>query len=307
MDPNAQTNPDDITDEQIAANTAPVSEEKPDTETTGLPDEFTLEDLEGLTKAEQDAIMKAQDDDKAALAEAAKADEPAPEPEPEPVKQPDLAPKVNVDLDKAKADLDALAVERAKLAEDYDNGEVSQSDYDAKLDDIIDRTADAKASTKAAEIIDQSTQQASDEAWYGMVGSYMDQYPELRSDTHLQGFNASLIAVETAHPNMPDAEKVATAHRNYGAYAHSMGTALEQAPPAPGSKNKAPPADPGPGPRPDLPPTLAKTPAADINAQNDGAFANVDRAVESADVYAGEDAFSRMSPAQQEKYLREVG
>jgi hypothetical protein len=277
---------------------APQPDPGPVDQTDQLPDEFTLEDLEGLTKSEQEAILKSQDDERTETEAAAP--EPVQEPEP-PVKQPDLAPKV--DMEQVKADLDKIGLERDDLWTKFDDGEISQDDFKAQLTAIDKREIAVEASSKAFELIDTSATEAADKTWFDAVGGYMDKFPELRTDAHIAGFDASLRAVETSQPNLSDSEKIATAHRNYGAYAHSIGTPLTQAPSAPGkASNKLP----DPGPRPDLPPTLAKTPAADIQSQNDGRFAQIDRLTESGDVYASEASVAAMSPAEYDKYLAEV-
>ena len=306
MPPIDQTPADDQITEDTAATEQDDAQLTPEDdgpvqEADDLPEEFTLADLEGLSKAEQAAVIKAQDDERAA-AEAAK--EPEPVVQEEEPKQAAPIPQIDVDAAAAKEAIEALAVERATLNEQYADGEISEADFNAKLDDIIDRTAEAKAAGKAADLIQQGTQQAADKAWFDLVGGYMDRYPELKDQQHLTGFDAALRAVEENQPDLSDAEKVATAHRNYGAYAHSIGAPLTQAPPAPGGKPSNKLADPGP--RPDLPPTLARTPAADIQSQNDGRYAQVDRLVDSGDVRNAEKAYESMSPAEQEKYLAEV-
>lgn len=280
VEEDAQT--EEVTEEEVKADPA-----------DGLGD-FTLADLEGLSQAEQDAVIAMQDAER-------KANEPVvlEEPKPVEVEKPAPAPamKIDVDQDALKATLTGLTDKRDELYDKFNDGELSDEDFRAQNDALADQIADARAETKAIALIESQNKNNADAAWFAQIDTLFEKHPELGQDAHAAQFDQVLRLTET-NPNnagKTDAELINIATRSYFAMAEAGGNPVASAAapaPNPVKEEKAK--------RPDLPPTLAKTPASDLNNQGDGTASLVDNAINKGN---GTLEFSRMTEAQQNDYL----
>ena len=192
-----------------------------DLKAMGLPPAFTLEELQAhLTEAEiaklaegDDPLVKLpeaavsdgdepKDDDDAGDGEDDGDDETKAEAEagdaakaaeaPDPVFNP-------ADTAEAKATIDSAAAERKALRDAYNDGELTDDEFDAKMDDLNDSIVEAKAAIKEAEKAEAQSLEAMQTAWFSKVDAFLDANPAFRDNTpnpKLEG-NSYLTALDT--------------------------------------------------------------------------------------------------------------
>lgn len=306
-------------------------------EHTGLPDIFSDDDLSVLTKEEISEIRKMEAEDKAEEESAAKSqdmsdaddaddddgadtndDQPQvedkkPEEKPEPAepalsKVPDVS-EAHATVKQGQEDLDTLRQE-------WEDGDLSDKDYATKRAELEDTIIDAKSEIKAADRIAADNEAADKNRWVTDVNAFFEDNPVLKTDEHIQAYDDAVKAV-TADPtnaSLTNQQCLILAARQYKAKADIIGKPFDLNAGVKAKKEKEP-TDQDPqkekaepkfkartDAREDPPVTLANVPQTDTQSGADGRFANIDRAIDD-DPFAGEDAFSRMSPADQERYL----
>lgn len=283
----------------------------------GLPEVFSEEDLAFLSEAEREAILADQEAEAAEVPEAPEVPQTAAPEAKEAPKEPDpveLLPPINTAEIEAK--LATLAAKRKELNDAYDDGDLTRDGLDNALSDLEDEIVEAKADLRIAskenERREQAAQAAQEKvvnAWYDTVDAYMDRYPALKSDAHIQGFDQALKAVnrDPVFSKLPADQRIRLAHEDYARRAVIMGAALpaEAAPnaqvkPTPAAKTTQKPAAPKAPP-----PTLASIPASDTNetGAQDPRFAAIDRMIAEGDVAGSEQALAKLSQRDLDAYL----
>ena len=157
-----------------------------DLKAMGLPPAFTLEELQAhLTEAEI-AKLAEGDDPLVKLPDAAESDGDEPEDDDDPgeddgdddtkaeaeagdaaeaAEAPD--PVFNpADTTEAKATIDSAAAERKALRDAYNDGELTDDEFDAKMDALNDSIVEAKAAIKEAEKAEAQSLEAMQAAWF---------------------------------------------------------------------------------------------------------------------------------------------
>lgn len=312
-----------------------------DLKAMGLPPAFTLEELQAhLTEAEiaklaegddplvklPDAAAKAGegddddpddeddddgDDETKAEAEAGDAAEAAEAPDP--VFNP-------ADTAEAKATIDSAAAERKALRDAYNDGELTDDEFDAKMDALNDSIVEAKAAIKEAEKAEAQSLEAMQAAWFSKVDAFLDANPAFRDNTpnpKLEG-NSYLTALDTVmkavnqdarYAGMTMNERIEASAKIVRAYVQQQtgadipgldrkgGAAKEKEKDARATA-KAKVAEQGK--RPDPVQTLGNVTAATETEIEDSRFAAIDKA-EGMDAEA---MFQRMTPAEQKAFLR---
>lgn len=273
----------------------------------GFPQDFTAEDLEGLSDEEIASIVADQQAAKPKEEEPAPVEEKPAEEEPQ-AKEPEPAPKPEFDVETAQTTLADLTKQRAKLLEDFKDGEIGDDEFQQQWDQFDESIGNAKAEIIAAQRTTQSAQHQIEQKWYADVDAYLSDHPDLQDEAHLPGFDAELKFVTGTYPNISNEAAIRLAHTRYAPVAEAMGKPLST---LPDGTKPAPKADPKPQePAPqteqrrqrELPPTLNNVPSSDMGGYEDGRYAQVERAID-ADPFEGEQAFERMSPEDQERFL----
>lgn len=283
----------------------------------GLPEQFTLEQLkEFLTEeeiaalTEGDNVLELPEDVAAAIAqtetpaateaEAEAAAAAAPEQAQPPVQTipvPDTAA--------AEAAKTAAQQQLAALQTEYDDGELTRAEWQAKHDAIVSQMAQAEAQIIAAQQIRQQNQAQIVAAWNDKVAAHQAAYPDLvADDANFALWDKSLRAVTgaAAYANLPMEKQIELAHRMMAD--HLELTAGKTIARPEGAKAAQPTAPKGPrtDARPDPVQTLAGIAAADSAAPDDGTFAAIDRMMGS-DPDKAESMFSRLTPEQRARFL----
>lgn len=292
----------------------------PDHKALGLPADFTEADLAmlpeievtslremGVLEAEKTPAADANDPGTQAAGEDdanAKAEE-KPKAEQKPETKPEPQFKQVPDTSAATADLTKVAADRKALITKFNDGEISETDFETQMDAIVDRQASAKATIDAAQSIQQQNTAQVQQLWYDQVDSYMSKNPVLSEPDVLQQFDAHLKAVNAsqAYRGLPADKRIELAHGFLATERAALGKpiagpAAAEAAPKPGDKAKD---GPSKEPRPEPMTTLAGVPAAAANDAGDGAFSAIDNA-HPDDAMKG---FARMSPEMQAAFLQQ--
>jgi hypothetical protein len=217
--------------------------------------------------------------------------------------------------------IDTYKDERAKIRAEYNNGDMTDAEFDEKMDTLSDQLADAKAAIKDAARDLEAQKQDYASAWYRKAGAFMDARPEFRDATPVpalgnespqQLFDRACRYVngEPAFQHLSFDQRLAQAAQVAGDYyAQKTGQALVPTKPAK-KADDAPKPKPTPeeaakakvqeqGQRPAPVQTLGGLTAASETDVENSRFAAVDNATG----LDAERAFSRLSPAEQEAYL----
>lgn len=307
-----------------------------DLKAMGLPARFTLEELQGaLTKEEIEALAEdddpiitlpgeddpEEDDDPDGDGDGAAGDDSQPgaaaDPAPEVDDTPDPVFKP-VDVAEHQKVIDTLKDERAALRAKYNDGDLTDDEFDTANEALNDKVVEARSAIKEADRAREGFQNDYAEAWYGRVKTLTERAPELITQEAVAELNGNsvlgLFDFACKHVNaqpefahMSQAQRLAQAERiTRDVYKEKTGKDLGptgKAAPAPKpAKDAASPAElvKKQGKRPDPVQTLATVTAATDTEVDDGRFAAVDNATG----IDRERLFSRLSPAEQEAYLR---
>jgi hypothetical protein len=216
-----------------------------------------------------------------------------------PAQQP-TGPAPHETLAQAQARAKEAESELAALSQKYDEGEITSADWRTQLAAITAKQADALAEIKVAQ--DQIT--LSDQAWNDMVRASLGRLNIERQSVELTIYDSILKSVETNYPMVPDAEKVQMAE-NF--FAKHYGGA---APPPAAAPARTSPAAKRPQAHPEdaealgtVPPNISTIPAGTYDPAQ-GPFDTVQSVIDQGRVYDAEAAFARMTPQQQEDFLR---
>jgi hypothetical protein len=257
-------------------------------------DDYSDDDMRLLTDEERAALLADDDEDTEEgavedagdegedepAAQAAAEDEPANEPEPVAEARP---PAEIPDTAGLSDRLAALEADRDKLIEQFEDGDLTRDEYKAKLAEITGQEREAvKALAKA-----EAQEEAIREAFYGEVRAYARAYPELLDPNgpHLDHFDRHVRAVtdSAAYAHLSYRQMLEAAHALYAAEAKVLGNEAVPMKGAEPLKAEAPkPAEKPKAKRPEVPPTLAKVPAAAPVQVSEGRFESLQQQMNSA-------------------------
>lgn len=202
------------------------------------------------------------------------------------------------------APIKELDAQKDQLFDDYENGDLSSEEYKAKVKEI-DQQANTLRDQRAASV---AQEQAVDNQWNAAVSNHLDAYPDLKAnDAFLNAYDAEVRHV-TASPAYADksfAQQLAIAHKRVWNEADDLGLEGFPAPkgasanpqPKPAAKDTSTKSGIG-----DIPNSLAKVPAADMNGDDDGEFAALNRLVETGSPEEVEAALAKLSPEERDRF-----
>lgn len=235
------------------------------------------------------------------------------------------------DVSAARSVVDGAKAARQELTAKFNDGELSEAEFDEQLEALTDKIADARAEMRDAERQTTAQTKVYETAWFAKTKAFMDANPAFANNepvaglgghSRLQLFDEALRTVtgDPGYASLSMSEKINTAARlAIGFYKQETGEEMlggkpaakvaagktnEQTKKAPAGKadkaDKAGSRRPDPGKRPDPVRTLGGVTTASSMETDDGRFAAIDRA---GGVMA-EAEFSRMSQAEKDAYLR---
>lgn len=227
---------------------------------------------------------EAEGDDTADTAKAARVEAPVPL----------LSADVPEDADEQLA---AVAEAKEKLAERFDDGELTPKEYQAELDKLMRQERDIELKLFKANIAQEMAERAAQESWRSTVRSFLDEHPFYKQNElayRTLDMVVRDIAKQPENQGLSGAEILARAHERI---AEGFGLKEQPQPQKPQGKETRQQLN--------LPPTLGKVPAADMTEAGNTRWARLDRLADTdPDRYEAE--LAKLSPEEQEAYLQTV-
>jgi chromosome segregation ATPase len=266
---------------------------------------------DGLTEEERAALMS--DDDAAGDAPAADPEaepaEQAPEaaaseappeasaaadqPAQEPVEEAKAASPILVasPVEDAEARLTDIATKKDALLEQFDEGEITAKEYQKQLDALAKEERAIERAQDRAELAAQMEQQRLQNDWTATCNSFVESNPIYKDNPRLyKALDAEVreLAAKPETANWSGQKFLDEAHK-----ALKTAFGLPDAKPAAKEQQRQ---------SRELPPNLAKVPAANIEDTSGGRFAVLDRLANS-DPIAYEEAINKMPQSERDAYL----
>lgn len=285
---------DGLTDEERAALAEEDGSGADETTTTDADDGTGGDDGKGSEGAEDPAEAGKPDaatDTATDTASDAKADDAAAgatEAQPQPA--PLLVAQVPENVD---AKLAEITTQKGSLLDQFDNGDITAKEYQLQLDALNKQERQIERQIERAETAAEMEKQRLQNDWNATCNSFVDRNPIYKDNQRLyKALDAEVreLATKPETANWSGQRFLDEAHKNLKA---AFG--FQDGAPAPDTKRKTPP-------QRELPPNLAKVPAADVEDTNGGRFAALDRLANS-DPVAYEETLNKMSAAERDAYL----
>lgn len=203
---------------------------------------------------------------------------------------------------KARENIGNLQQQEKELADKFDAGDLTATEYREQSRDVINKISDLRADVREAE---RAFSRAMTHWSEKTVAKFLRDNPEWSAnETMLRVLDTEVQAQQNKSADPFDPRHLLAASR---AIKSAMGltgdTKVQARKPAPGKPAAA--AKPGnripPGKRAEVPPTLARVPADEISDTDGGKFARLDR-LQATDPLAWQEALGKMSEADREQY-----
>lgn len=208
---------------------------------------------------------------------------------------------------------------RDALNNKFAAGDIEQAEYMRDLQKILNDIAHLDQIPQAHQMAQDAQQNAIQQRWTDTVKLYEDANPELVKPEHVRGWDAELRAVTSTYPSLNFNQAIRLAHQRYEQTAQALGSPLTESKSGPVTLNPANAMD-GQGSaaapqtkseiesklteKTDAPVTLRDVPGESAMATAPQIGDALDAVLDQGDPYAAEALFGRMSPVQQEAYLR---
>jgi hypothetical protein len=283
---------DGLTDEERAA----LAEDDGGAEdtTTDADDGAGADDGKGTESPEDKAKAGVDDtatDAAADTASDAKADDAAAgatETQPQPA--PLLVAQVPENVD---AKLAEITTQKGSLLDQFDNGDITAKEYQLQLDALNKQERQIERQIERAETAAEMEKQRLQNDWNATCNSFVETHPIYKDNQRLyKALDAEVreLATKPETANWSGQKFLDEAHKNLKAAFGFQDAAQTQ-----DTKRKTPP-------QRELPPNLAKIPAADVEDTNGGRFAVLDR-LANTDPVAYEETLNKMSASERDAYL----
>lgn len=205
----------------------------------------------------------------------------------------------------------AIDTKEEELIAKFDEGDMTTREYNAELRKLNEERNDLKWLERKAELSKETLQQQQeslkqeqDQAWYATARAFADENPVLeQSEENWNSFDQVVRTVTAVRIAAGQPFGRAELERAYKIWADERGieakapAAKEPAAKAPAAKNEQ---------KKELPPTLAKVPAASNEDTDDGKFAALERLMET-DPQKYQDAIAKMSSTEYDAYTKFSG
>lgn len=284
--PDSDSEHQEVDLEQVAAQQQQQQEEeqdadpdkKPDSEKDGKPEE-----------QQQDEPQAQQEQQKAQQPEA-------------PVPQPVFKPVATEEL---KAKYDDIDKREEELIEKFEEGELTTREYNAQLRDLNKERSDLDWQQRKDELNRESVEQQIERQWQADVKAFAERHPEIyASEEDFKALDLLVQSITKAKAEQGLRYGEADLERAYRIWADERGIAPPKpANEEPGQQQKQEQQPKQQQKARDIPPTLAKVPAAAPEDTDDGKFAALDRLADS-DPQKYQETIARMSADEYDAYTR---
>ena len=197
------------------------------------------------------------------------------------------------DVQDAEAKLTEIASQKDKLLEQFDDGDITAREFQKQMDDLNKQERKIEFDVREAELAAKLETQRVQNEWASTVNSFIDANPIYKENTRLYRALDQEVKDLAAKPetaNWSGSKFLAEAHKNL---AEAFGLSKANAPTSPKTPKR---------PTDDLPPNLAKVPAADVQDMDGGQFAVLDR-LAATDPIGYEEALAKMPQAARDAYV----
>ena len=246
----------------------------------------TEEEQQAEQAAAEEAANNAKAEESNAEAEQAAAKQPA-ERKPRPVFE---SPDVPADVDDQIA---AAKLAKIKLAEKFDEGELTAVEYAKQVEELNDFQRDLENKRFKAQLAAESQQTRELETWEDTCQTFLSKHPEIsQSRLRYDSFDYAvrLVTGDPDNANLTGTQLLEKAHQNWVSELGIQVQAPEQ------------PAKEAPVKQQKIVPNIGSLPAAQSSDTDDGKFAYLDRLAES-DPLKFEAQLAKLSDADREAYL----
>jgi len=198
-------------------------------------------------------------------------------------------------VEDAQAKLADIATKKADLVTRFDDGDITTKEYQQELDALNKSEREIEFAIHETKLAEKMEQQRLQNEWTATVNAFIganDRYDPAKNPRMYQMLDMEVRAVAGTEEakTMTGAQILKKAHENL---AEALGFAEQKPAPAAGRK---------PIPKPALPPSLDKVPAADTPDMTQGRFAGLDRLAQTNPI-AYEEALMKLSDSERDAYL----
>ena len=211
----------------------------------------------------------------------------APERKPRPIFE---SPDVPADVDDQIA---AAKLAKFKLAEKFDEGEITAVEYAKQMEDINDFQQDLQNRKFKAQLAAESQQSREMDSWEDTCSSFLSAHPEVqKSKLRYDSFDYSvrLVTGDPANAGLSGEQQLEKAYQNWVTELGIHVAPVQQQKPTPAPVKAK------------VVPNIGSLPAAQSNDTEDGKFAHLDR-LATTDPLKYEAQLMRLSDADRELYL----
>lgn len=294
--PDSDSEHQEVDLEQVAAQQQQQKEEEQGTEPDKKPDP------EKDGKPEEQQQQEQQQEQQQGQQEQQKAQQPE-----APVPQPVFKPVATEEL---KAKYDDIQNRVKALADKFEEGELTTNEYNTQLQALFDERGELKWLERKDELNRESVEQQIERQWQADVKAFAERHPEIyASEEDFKALDILVRSITKAKAEQGLRYGEADLERAYRIWADERGIA----PPKPANedpKQEQEQAAQQQQQQPkqqqkalDIPPTLAKVPAAAPEDTDDGKFAALDRMADS-DPQKYQETIARMSAEEYDAYTR---
>lgn len=210
-------------------------------------------------------------------------------------------PIIKADLPEgAEAALAEIKRKREAVRAQFDDGDISSTEYSEKLEELSVEAEEVRWNVRKAKLAEEAAENQRTAAWERSVEEFMTSAGAkiAQSEAALVAFDKIVRGVtgDPANARLSDRAKLEKAHAILIDDLRKMGVEAAAQP-------KPTPPQPAAKPKREVPPSLGKVPPAapvDVDASK---FETLNRLAD-ADPIKFEEAFARLSPADQAEYLR---
>lgn len=195
----------------------------------------------------------------------------------------------------AEAKLAEISTQKEELLTQFDDGDITAKEYQQKLDALMKQERQIELDLREAQLAAKLEQQRQVNEWNATIQSFITENPRYNPKTsprmyQMLDMEVRAVATSDEFKNRTDSAAgrliLQRAHENL---AKELGFEVK-----PASKQTAP--------KPNLPPSLHNTPAADTNDVTGGKWAVLDR-LQATDPIRYEDELMKLSDRDREAYL----
>jgi len=278
----------------------------------GADDDGEADEGEGDDNSDEEKDEKAAlDDANKAEADAATADT-AKKQEQEQDRQEQAKPLFRAEVPADIADkYAAIDTKEEELIAKFEDGDMTTREYNAELRKLNKERNDLEWLERKAELSQETAQQQLEDTWLTTVKAFLPDHPAIsENEENWNSFDQVLRTVTAVRINAGQAYGKAELERAYKIWADERGIEVK----APAAKATDPAAKASAAKAPaakdeqkkELPPTLAKVPAASNEDTDDGKYAALERLADK-DPQAYQEAIAKMSAAEYEAYTKFQG